>query len=123
MFPTENLVRNISASLDVGWYLRIPFANPEPGSIVMFPIPESVIHLAEQNNMPLNIPLMKRVESITPDGELVVKGDCGGARSLDSRYYGAISRSEITGVYAPIPWTMTPCKTLVDDEGEEGREA
>lgn len=107
--PLNSITRNVSASLDVGWYVRLPFATPEPGSIVMLPIPDRAREIAARGGMDLDRPLLKRVESITQEGRLVVKGDCGGDRSLDSRYFGSVGLEEITGVYAPLPWTLTPC--------------
>lgn len=121
--PRPMITRAISASMDIGWYARVPFAEIEPGAIISFPIPPRARALAEQAGLSLDIPLMKRVEIVTPDGRLIVKGDCGGSRSLDSQYFGAISRGEVLGVFAPIPWGMTPCRELIGDERKEGKEA
>ena len=122
VFPHQNITRNVSASLDVGWYVRIPWAEPKPGSIVMFAIPERARGIAEKGKMNLNLPLMKRVEAVTPDGRLIVKGDCGGARSLDSRYFGAIDRADIEGVYTPLPWTLTSCRRGDGWQEKDGKE-
>lgn len=123
VFPHQNMTRNVSASLDVGWYVRLPFATPEPGSIVMLPIPDRAREIAARGGMDLDRPLLKRVETITQDGRLVVKGDCGGARSLDSRYFGSVGLDEITGVYVPLPWTLTPCPSEGTGSRREEREA
>lgn len=116
VFHGTNVVHNYSASLDLGWYVRVPWASLEKGAIVMFPIPDRVQELAERGGMNTRIPLMKRIESVKPGGGLVVRGDCGGDRSLDSRYFGELDRDQVIGVFTPIPGLTSPCEELFSSE-------
>lgn len=97
--PDNSVLRNTSQSMDLGWYVMVPFAEPKAGDVVAFPIPPQARDLAAK--LCINaLSLLKRVVYRNPvDGDLYVAGDFGGAQSFDSRWYGAVSEKEILGVY------------------------
>ena len=101
-------LENMSASMATGTYVWVPFAAPEPGAIVAFPVPEAGRTIAAAAG--IRGLLLKRVAATDADGGLIVRGDCGGDRNFDSRVYGPIEPGSLTGVYRPIPGLTRECQ-------------
>lgn len=95
--PENSVLRNTSLSMDLGWYVMVPFAEPKVGDVVAFDVPPQARDLAEAAC--IRGSLLKRVIYRHPNGDLYLAGDHGGARSFDSRYYGAVPETAIMGVY------------------------
>lgn len=74
--PGDYVVANI-------WAYR--FRRPRRGEVVLVRDPETRTRV-----------LLKRVASVSRDGEIVVVGD-NPERSRDSRQFGAVSRSDVIG--------------------------
>ena len=95
--PNNSVLRNTSLSMNLGWYVMVPFAEPVAGSIVAFDVPPQARDLAEKAC--IRGSLLKRVIYRHPNGDLYLAGDHFPGRSFDSRYYGAVPETAILGVY------------------------
>ncbi len=66
--PAPRLVWNASASAPIGLYLVSPGGAIIPGDMVIARVPERYRQLAAQRRyLPLNVPLVKRVEAVPGD--------------------------------------------------------
>lgn len=97
-------VENVSPSMDLGLYVRVPKGEIEVGDIVEFPVPSWARNFADAHC--ITGPILKRV-TWAKDGELLVSGDHMPERSFDSDIYGAIPVEMVTGKYVPL-WTRPP---------------
>ena len=88
------VVYNDSPSMPVGFYLRIPAWSVEVGDLVEIENPMGAGYLGVRA-----LRLLKKVVSID-DGYYTVRGDS--ELSFDSRYFGAIGKTEIKARILPI---------------------
>lgn len=95
---------NLSRSLPLGIY-RLTDREPVVGGLVAFCVPARISHMDVFDHLTVTpcvtgsffgVPLLKRIASISSNGDLVVRGES--ERSVDSRTFGPIRHSEITGV-------------------------
>lgn len=87
---------NVTASMPYGIYMRLPAWWIDEGDYVELdnPLAPGTFGVYTRSG------LLKRVESITPDGLYVVKGDH--PYSYDSRYFGAVGRDYIKHRVVPV---------------------
>ena len=99
---------NESASLPRGVYVRLPGAAPARDTVVAVPQPSAVRAYLERLGMPDDLLLIKRGAPLPTwrgcrrlnEEELFLLGDT--PSSFDSRYFGPVARSRVTGVYREI---------------------
>jgi conjugative transfer signal peptidase TraF len=108
--PPVQLVYNVSPSVPLGWYLRVPTHRLAVGMFVIAHLPPAAARLAARRGyLPLTVPVVKRIAAVP--GELV----CERSRvlSIDGRPVARALREDAQ--HRPLP-VWSGCVTLAPGE-------